>query len=97
MLDAAGKHGFAQEMAIHDILTGDQGNIKLKFAREIRQAIAEKQFEAIVTDGEWWFSNDVEQYYQKQRRVFDSEIVFWPVTGYKTRPEFIYVPKDGRL
>lgn len=93
MLALADKQSFAQEMAIHDILTGDQGDTKVKLAREIRQAIAEKKFGAIVLDGGWWFSDDIEQYYEKQRRVFDNDAVFWPVTGYKTRPEYIYIPK----
>ncbi len=97
LLHAAGKRSFAQEMAIHDVLTGDPGNIKVTFAHEIREAIAEKRFGAIIIDGGWWFSNDVEKYYEKQRRVFNNETVFWPVTGHRTRPEIIYSPKSERL
>jgi hypothetical protein len=97
MLALIGKRSFAQEMAIHDILSGDQGNTKFRLAREIRQAIAEKRFGAIIIDSEWWFSDAIDKYYEKQRRVFDNERIFWPVTGYKTRPEFIYVPKHESL
>ncbi len=93
LLEFIGKQSFAQEMAIHDILSGDTGEIKVRFSHEISEAIASKQFDAIIVDGVWWFSHEIEQYYEQQQPVFDTESVFWTVTGYRTRPEFIYVPK----
>ncbi len=94
----AGKRSFAQHMAIVDILRADEGPIKNKLINEIKQAIQEKRFSAIIlNNNEWflfWFSDDIEKHYVKQPgRVFEDAHVFWTVTGMRTRPEFVYIPR----
>jgi len=91
----AGKRSFAQEMAILDVLAGDRGTLKVTLAQEIRQALAAKKFAAIMDDGDWFFSAEIANSYQKQRRVFADEQVFWPVAGFRTRPENVYLPKEA--
>jgi len=90
-----GKKGFAHQTAIAElqaIFGGTEQEAGTKLFDELRQAIRDKRFGAIILDSEW-LQNEIEGYYVKDRPVFDSKTVFWPVTGKRTRPEFIYVPK----
>ncbi len=60
---------------------------------QISQALNEKKFDAIILDSTRFYSPaDIEKNYVMQKVLFNSSTVFWPVTGYQTRPEFIYVP-----
>jgi hypothetical protein len=34
------------------------------------------------------------QHYERRGPVFESDAVFWPVTGKPTRPQWIYVKKE---
>lgn len=90
----AGKNSYAHHIAIGELL-GAFGGVKkeagTKFINELRQAIRDKRFGAIIVDSDWL--PNIEEYYVKQRRVFDSQTVFWPLRGYRPRPVFIYVPK----
>lgn len=90
----AGLRSFAHEMAIHDNLTGGREDVRRALTQEIRQAIAARKFQAIILDHEWWFSEDVKTYYQQQGQVFEQHEVFFPVTGFRTRPEAIYLPNN---
>lgn len=97
----AGKGGSAQAMAMSDVLRGDAGHAKENLITEIRQAIRDEKFSTIILDSSWiddfsqydWFRKDLEKYYTKRGEVFDNEGLFWPTTGMRTRPEFIYIPK----
>jgi len=90
----AGKKSHAHAMAIVDFLWGENTPEKARFIEEIRKKIREKKFSAIILDSPW-FPEEVSNYYIKQRALFDSPAVFWPVTGEKTRPEWIYISKTN--
>jgi len=100
----AGKSSHAQGMAVADVLRGDRGQVGTKFRDDIREAIREKRFAAMILDESFfvWFLHDVfpqlrediEENYVRQESIFDSDSVFWPVTGGRTRPEFVYVPRS---
>jgi len=64
---------------------------QLRMQAEIREAIQKQKFAAIIVDGhslpeEW------RPYYTLQGPVFQSPNVFYPVTGWRTRPKAIFVP-----
>jgi 4-amino-4-deoxy-L-arabinose transferase-like glycosyltransferase len=90
----AGKNSYAHRMAMIDILRGNDARAKIKLNNEIQQAIREKKFAAIILDIRR-FEFDIEKYYKIKELVFTNKEVFWPVTGLRRRPEFIYVPKNG--
>ena len=92
---SAGKRSFAHQGGMWDILRSDEGDIKTKLVDEIAQAIAEKRFSAIILDDDDWFTADIEKNYERHGQVFENDFVFWPVTGFETRPEIIYFPKDN--
>lgn len=97
----AGKKSYANQMGMRDVLTTrskKHAKIKTELINEIKQAMREKKFSAIIIDSfEPWYPPDMEKYYIKKERIFDDETIFFPVTGMKTRPEFIYVPKSQIL
>ena len=90
----AGKRSYAHDYLMYETLCGNLSLIKSKLNSEIVQAIREKRFSAIILDPPFsWFREEVSKYYKKQGLIFTNPRVFWPVTGRRTRPEYIYVPK----
>jgi hypothetical protein len=90
----AGKRSYAHGMAVGDVLRGQPGETRTKLIEEFRQAVRGKKFAAIILDSDWL--PEVEVFYLPERRVFSDNSVFWPVTGMRTRPELIFVPKVDR-
>lgn len=95
----AGKKSYANQMGMRDILTTrskKHAEIKANFIAELKEAMREQKFSAIIIDSfEPWYPPDMEKYYKKKERIFNDKKVFFPVTGMRTRPEFIYVPKNS--
>jgi len=89
----AGKNSYAHQMTMIDVLRGNDARTKIKLNNEIQQAIREKKFAAIILDSHR-FGFDIEKYYKIKEPVFTNKEVFWPVTGSRRRPEFIYVPNN---
>ena len=98
----ADKPWFADESALTEIVGiygGGQSEEGKKFMTELVIAIKEKRFGAIIIDvptDYWleWLRERVEQYYILQQHTFYDKTRFWPVTGRKIRPQFIYFPKE---
>ncbi len=88
----AGKKSHAHVMAIHDVLisTNDKGKAILQ--ADIAQALQERRFAAILLDVEHPEEIPLEQDYAMQEKIFERAEVFRPVTGWITRPEFVYKP-----
>jgi hypothetical protein len=68
---------------------------------EIDDAIRDQRFGAIVIDNTSGFFGGVfdaaiVECYAPRTRVFANEHVFWPVTGFHTRPEEVFVPRAAR-
>lgn len=90
----AGKKSYAHEMAIVDILRSDSLHGAVLEA-EITLAIEEKQFEAIIIDGAWSYEV-LRQHYTNHGPILGEEDVFFPVTGFRTRPRYYFGPAtDG--
>jgi len=95
----AGKRSYANVMGMRDILftkSKKHAEIKKKFIEEVTQAMKEKKFSAVILDSvETCAAPGVKTYYTFERNLFNDEDVFIPVTGTKTRPDLLYVPKDN--
>ncbi len=89
----AGKRNFAQELAVQDVLRGanSRQQIKERLISEQHTAFAQHRFQAIVLDHA--ASGEINTYYTTQKRLFEHDTIFWPVTGIQTRPEFMYIPR----
>jgi hypothetical protein len=94
----AGKRTYAQEQAVCDVLQCRDRRVKEEALSDIEQAMRSHRFSTIILDRGSWLEPYVKPYYVQHGRIFGNEKVFWPVTGGKTRPETIWIPKQvGKL
>ncbi len=93
----AGKKCFAHQMAIFDIVKAKPSPTAARLVAEIRQAIRQRRFAAIILDGPYVLQEEVDNCYSPERPVFQSRTVFWTVAGMRTRPEVIFVPKPTEV
>ena len=89
----AGKRTHANRMAITDVLNRSKGEPRMKLKNEIKAALKDQRFGALVLD-HTWFEDMWKEHYVEADSVFASPDVFWPVTGWRIRPERICVPID---
>ncbi|WP_437592405.1 glycosyltransferase family 39 protein [Sorangium sp. So ce1000] len=88
----AGKRPYAHEMAVADILGIGGGPAGADLRADIEKAIASKRFGAIVSDTDF-FRKEIQRTYREDSKLFGDKKAFWPVTGFRVRPERLYVPK----
>lgn len=97
----AGGPSFASAMAINDVLRGPDGPAKDAIKADIHRAITSRRFSAIILDDAWVFTkgtpeyNDLMANYDLKDVLFDDKTVFWPVTGWQTRPTVLCLRKPG--
>lgn len=93
----AGKATCAQLVAMQDVLGvfGDNtvDEIGWGLIQETREAIRGGRFGVVILDGASfpWLEEELPIYYVPAQKAFERGDVFWPVTGFRTRPERIYV------
>lgn len=84
--------GSAQQMAIQDILRFGGEDARTALEADYRRALAERRYAAIVMDGGGSFYQDeFEKKYEKRRLDLGGPDALWTLTGYRTRPEFIFL------
>jgi len=93
LLPMAGKPEHFHVMPFMDVVKSGNGTVERRLLEDLRDALRTQKYSLIVLDGRDWLSDEVEPYYTNQWAIFDQPRVFWPMTGMKTRPEFVYVPK----
>jgi hypothetical protein len=90
----AGKRTYAQFSAILDIMKGEGQTRGEKLLRtKIRKSMWEQAFEIIILDGDRSLLPGLDTYYEKAGEVFQENEAFFPVTGMRTRPTYIYIPR----
>ncbi len=88
----AGKSAFATH-GLYDILRSQNDSIRIRLQNQLNDAFARQRFDAIILDARWYdpvFLN----HYQFERFVFSKPDIFYPVTGMRLRPEFIYMKRE---
>ena len=93
----AGKEPNANCMAVTGVLSGGGALAREMLLSDVKRALSEKRFAAIVLDAPDDLDFAADEFaasYRLERRVFDDPQVFWPVSGYPTRPQEIYVPRS---
>ncbi|MBT3408694.1 hypothetical protein HN415_08510 [Candidatus Woesearchaeota archaeon] len=86
----ADKKNYAHQMAIYDIIRANDDDIKKELNDEIKNSMQDKKFDAIIIDHPWFFQELIDANYNKKENVFNDNEVFFPKTGAKLRPEYIY-------
>jgi 4-amino-4-deoxy-L-arabinose transferase-like glycosyltransferase len=91
LLSLAGKPGQAHWAGIEELIGlygGSEMALGTELLQQMRQKIERQEYSLLILDEKW----DVEGYYVKWRPAFDDPNVFFPVTGWRIRPETIFVP-----
>jgi len=95
----AGKRTYAPDMAFYEIIRESDGAIKDGLVNEIRQALYERKFEAIILkpsifDDGLMTQEDFKQNYDIKQVLFYEGTKYWPneIDG----PEFVCVRKQGK-
>lgn len=92
----AGKKTYAHQSAIWDVLRGNQQTTgKIMLTEDLKDVIRQQFFDVIILDPETWnyCCRKIDKYYTMDRNVFQDETVFYPVTGQKVRPLYIFLAK----
>lgn len=92
LLTLAGKRTFAHHGALWDVLRTDELTAgKVQLSAELEEAIRDQTYDVIILDaGGNFCCRAIDQYYTKVGEIFDNDISFFPVTGDKRRPTYIY-------
>jgi hypothetical protein len=88
----AGKPSHAHEMACVDILGIDGKEPGKELRKDLEETVKAKKFAAVITDT-GFLVRETEVSYLRRGDPFTDPNVFWPVTGMRTRPKTIYLPK----
>jgi hypothetical protein len=81
-------------MAVYDIMRAGNAADRDRLLNEFHRAFAERQFGAVIVDRiDPWISEDLAREYRRSEHLVSDAETFWPVTGLRTRPEWIYVPR----
>jgi 4-amino-4-deoxy-L-arabinose transferase-like glycosyltransferase len=93
LAEMAGKKSYMHVHSLFDISRGDRTNIGNEFQDELISAIRNQKFKAIFLDVPR-ITTSFDEYYKTEKILFNKSKAFYPVTGMKTRPEFLFVPKE---
>jgi 4-amino-4-deoxy-L-arabinose transferase-like glycosyltransferase len=93
LLTLAGRKTYAHHSAIWDVLrTSQQNPVKAMLLDDLDTAIRQQVFDMIILDsGGNYCCREIEQFYTKGGDVFQDDATFFPVTGDKRRPTYIYI------
>ena len=61
----------------------------------MRRSLCERRFTAVVTNGSWRYDAELGVTYDAPRPLPELDDAFWTVTGARTRPSALYLPRDG--
>jgi hypothetical protein len=91
----AGKPWHAHELALQDVLRQGDSPRQRELLGELQRAAAERRFAVIVLDDETWIHDMIQPTYALLARMFrdDEQKLFWPKTGFVTRPDFVWTPR----
>lgn len=92
----AGADATAHEMALIDVLRSDRLDVAHALRQDIRRALRERRYAAVVLDHEWW-GRELRRSYRPllPPPVGDPEAL-WTRAGKPTRPAQLWVPRGSR-
>lgn len=89
----AGKRAYAHTLAMDNLYLDDTGPARRDLEAEMRQALAEKRFGAVIMESDGRYGVAILNSYEAREALFDSPDVFWPVCGGRLRPEALCLPR----
>ena len=90
----AGKGTYAHEMALADVMRGQATALGADaLAADVGRRLRARAFAAVIVDQDWWPAELNASYVSTQPLFIDDHAVFWPMTGWPTRPRALYEPR----
>ena len=96
LLTRAGKRGHAHVMPIWETWASEPSKGRSRLINEFKQAVAQQQFSAVLLDEHNFIAKKLHQVvkaHYKRKRPLPRLGDLVPVTGLRSRPRAIYVPK----
>jgi hypothetical protein len=97
LAELAGKDGYAGVVEMGELrgsFGGKRDPLWEQVLNQMQRSLDAHTFAAIIQDNQL-FRYALSSSYVETGRVFEKELVFWPMTGRKIRPETIYAPANG--
>jgi hypothetical protein len=95
LLRRAGKPTNAHIAPLMDVVRMRHAPFETELWQTVKDSLQAHAWSVLVLDGRDWLLEEAEEAgYRRVARVFDREDVFWPVTGYRTRPEWVLAPPE---
>jgi len=79
-------------MAVFDVLRSGDEQACERLAREFTNAVKGRRFGAIIADQRTGLPPNIDTYYSAYVLPWPDDVL-WPVTGARTRPQYLYLPK----
>jgi 4-amino-4-deoxy-L-arabinose transferase-like glycosyltransferase len=99
LAELAGKNGYAGVVEMGELrgsFGGKADPLWEEVFNQIQLSLDSYTFAAVIQDNQI-FRDAMSDHYIEAGQVFDEELVFWPVTGRKIRPEIIYTPINREI
>ena len=101
LLPRAGKRGHAHMMPIWETWASDASPGRAKLIKELKSALKQQRFSAVILDEHNFIAkklhDEVKVHYQRKGELLRGSGAFIPVTGLRSRPRGIYLPKKQKL
>lgn len=93
LLERAGRPAHAHVMPLMDVIRDGHGPRERALLAALRDSLAAHAWDEAVLDNRDWLAEEFTRAgYRPVARVFPDEQAFWPVTGMRTRPEYLLAP-----
>ncbi len=95
LAEMAGKPSYAHELALTDVLRPRDTPQRDALMDSLRTALRGHAFGLVVLDHTGWLKEEAQPYYDHVAQMFgeNEKDLFWPLTGFHTRPDFVWTPK----
>ena len=95
LAEMAGKPTWAHELALTDVLRQGDTPQQRALMDSLRTALRTHAFGLVVLDHTGWLKEEAQPYYDHVAQMFGDheKELFWPLTGFHTRPDFVWTPK----
>jgi len=89
----AGKPDHFHEMAFIAVVQDGNREAETTLARDLERAVRDTAYSVVILSSRGWLGPVVQQGYQQRPEPILGDDTFWPVTGMRTRPEYLFLPR----
>ena len=86
----AGKRPQAHTLGMDNIFLDDPGPVRIGLQEEMLRALGDGRYAVAILESDGRYLPGIQRAFEPAGRVFADSDVFWPVTGARLRPEYVY-------